>query len=94
MQVIQHMVEFDGEYKDIYEGIFRGCPISPLLAAVRGKNVYYLRYRDDLLILTKTRGHNRKAVKLLNQIFNTVKVEKYPDKTYLAKVENKLVFRG
>jgi len=41
------------------------------------KDFYYVRYMDDILILTKTRWQNRKAVKQLNQILNKLKVEKH-----------------
>jgi hypothetical protein len=47
-----------------------------------------------LLILTKTRWHNRNAVKQLNQILNQLKVEKHPDKTYIGKIENGFDFLG
>jgi hypothetical protein len=43
---------------------------------------------DDILILTKTRWQNRKAVKALNLILNQLKVEKHPDKTFIGKIEN------
>ena len=49
---------------------------------------------DDILILTKTRWHNRKAIKQLNQILNKLKVEKHPDKTYIGKRENGFNFLG
>ena len=43
---------------------------------------------DDILILTKARWQNRKAIKQLNQILNKLKVEKHPDKTYIGKIGN------
>jgi hypothetical protein len=49
---------------------------------------------DDILILTRTRWQNRKAVKQLNQILNKLKVEKHPDKTYIGKIENGFDFLG
>jgi RNA-directed DNA polymerase len=52
------------------------------------ENLYYVRYMDDILILTKTLWHDCKAVKQLNQILNTLKVEKHPDKTPIGKIEN------
>jgi RNA-directed DNA polymerase len=52
------------------------------------ENLYYVRYMDDILILTKTLWHDCKAVKQLNQILNTLKVEKHPDKTTIGKIEN------
>jgi membrane-bound lytic murein transglycosylase len=47
-----------------------------------------------LLILTKTRWQNRKAVKQLNQLLNKLKVEKHPDKTYIGKIEHGFDFLG
>jgi RNA-directed DNA polymerase len=58
------------------------------------KDLYHVRYMDDILILTKTRWQNRKAVKQLNQILNQLKVEKHPDKTYIGKIENGFDFLG
>jgi RNA-directed DNA polymerase len=58
------------------------------------KNLYYVRYMDDILILTKTRWQNLRAVKELNQILNILKVEKHPDKTYIGKIENGFDFLG
>jgi RNA-directed DNA polymerase len=43
---------------------------------------------EDILILTKTRWHNCKAIKALSQILNKLKVEKHPDKTTIGKIEN------
>lgn len=102
-QIIHRYVEFGGDYRDIDQGISRGCPLSPILGALyltaldvhfADKNLYYVRYMDDILILTKTRWQNRKAVKQLNQILNRLKVDKHPDKTYIGKIDNGFDFLG
>jgi RNA-directed DNA polymerase len=102
-QIIHRCVEYGGNYRDINQGISRGCPLSPILGALylkaldeyfADKNLSYVRYMDDILILTKTRWQNRKAVKALNQILNKLKVEKHPDKTYIGKIENGFDFLG
>jgi RNA-directed DNA polymerase len=102
-QVIHRCVEFGGEFRDIGKGISRGCPISPILGALylgalddhfAGKDVYYIRYMDDILILSKTRWQNRKVVKQINHYFNWVKLEKHPDKTFIGKIEKGFDFLG
>ncbi len=49
---------------------------------------------DDILILTKTRWQNHKAVKQLNLILSTLKVEKHPDKTFIGKIDRGFNFLG
>jgi RNA-directed DNA polymerase len=102
-QTMHRCVECGGNYRDINQGISRGCSLSLILGALylkalddhfTDKNLYYVRYMDNILILTKTRWQNRKAVKELNQILNQLKVEKHPDKNYIGKIENGFYFLG
>ena len=102
-QVIRRCVEFGGEYRDIEGGISRGCPLSPILGALylqalddrfAEQEVFYLRYMDDILILTKTRWHNRRAVRQLNQCLGALKLEKHPDKTFIGRIEKGFDFLG
>jgi RNA-directed DNA polymerase len=102
-QVIRRTVEEGGNYHDIKLGIARGCPISPILGALYLKalddafdkqGLHYSRYMDDILILTKTRWHNRKSVKLLNHVFNQLNVEQHPDKTFIGKIAKGFDFLG
>ena len=102
-QVIHRTVESGGNYRDITHGIARGSPVSPILGALYLKELddsfdkeglFYLRYMDDIVILTKTRWHNRKAVRLLNNCFNRLKVKQHPDKTFIGKIERGFDFLG
>ena len=103
-QIIHRTVEYGGNYLDIQKGISRGCPLSPIFGALYLKelddlfsqqsNVYYVRYMDDILIMTKTRWHNRKAIKQMNQCFNRLKVKQHPDKTFIGRLEKGFDFLG
>jgi RNA-directed DNA polymerase len=46
----------------------------------------YRRFMDDVIVLTKTRWHLRKAVKIVNQYFNQLKVAQAPDKTFIGRI--------
>jgi hypothetical protein len=102
-QVIRRCVGFGGEYRDIEGGISRGCPLSPILGALylqaldeqfAEQDVFYIRYMDDILILTRTRWHNRRAVRQLNQYLGSLKLEKHPDKTFIGRIEKGFDFLG
>jgi len=89
---------------DTKHGISRGCPISPLLGALYLKELddafnnqpelYYSRYMDDIVILTKTRWQNSRVVKRLNQVFNSLKVKQHPDKTFIGQIDKGFDFLG
>lgn len=49
--------------------------------------LFYVRYSDDMLMLAPTRWKLKKAVKHLNEIFNGLKLEKHPDKTFIGRIE-------
>ena len=102
-QYLHRMVERGGLYREIQQGISRGCPLSPLIGAFflgeldqtfQQDELFYVRYMDDILILAPTRWKLRWAVKTLNQIFNTLKLEKHPDKTFVGWIEKGFDFLG
>ena len=85
------------------KGISGDWPFSPLMGAfflteldkgVEQGCLFYVRYMDDMLILTKTRWKCRREVKLLNTKFNRLKSEKHPDKTFVGKVAKGFDFLG
>jgi len=49
---------------------------------------------DDLLILASTRWKLKKAIQVLNQTFNELKLEKHPDKTLIGRTERGFDFLG
>lgn len=63
-QVIHRCVEWGGLYRDIKQGISRDCSLSPILGALylqvldkhfKQEGLFYLRYMDDIIILTTSR---------------------------------------
>ncbi|WP_110338554.1 reverse transcriptase domain-containing protein [Nitrosomonas sp. Nm84] len=102
-QIIHRTVEYGGNYREITQGISRDCFLSPIFGALYLKvldelftkfNGYYIRYMDDILIMTKTRWQNRKAIKLMNECFSQLKVEQHPDKTFIGRIEKGFDFLG
>ncbi|ECW3128612.1 hypothetical protein F3Y86_25390, partial [Salmonella enterica] len=78
--------------------------LSPLLAAFhltetdnvfsRNRHVTYARYMDDFLILSPTRWHLRRAVRMLNRHFAQAGFEQHPDKTFIGRVEKGFDWMG
>jgi hypothetical protein len=54
----------------------------------------YFRYLDDILILAPTRWKLKKPIKVLNQTFSELNLEKHPDKTVLGRTEKGFDFLG
>ncbi len=102
-QFLNRCVEWGGLYHDIKKGIPRGSSLSPLLGAfylleldqkLEKLDLKYYRYMDDVLIFAPTRWKLRKAIKVLNQTFNELKLEQHPDKTIIGRTERGFDFLG
>jgi hypothetical protein len=102
-QFLNRCVEWGGLYQDFKRGIPRGSSLSALLGAfylieldhrMEKMNVKYFRYMDDILILASTRWRLKKAIRVLNQTFNELKLGKHPDKTLLGRTERGFDFLG
>ena len=102
-QYLHRMVERGGWYREIKQGISRGCPLSPLIGAFfltsldnkfQQDGLFYVRYMDDILVLAPTRWKLRRAVKVLNETFTVLQLEKHPDKTFIGRIEKGFDFLG
>jgi RNA-directed DNA polymerase len=102
-QFLKRCVEWGGLYKDIERGIPKGASLSPLLGAfylldldrrMERLDVKYIRYMDDIVILSKTRWKLRKAIKVVNQTFDELRLEKHPEKTVIGRIEKGFDFLG
>jgi len=96
-------VHWGGLYQDIIKGLPRGSPLSPLLGAFylyeldkafEQDDCFYIRYMDDILILTKTRWQNRRAIAKFNAIISDLGLKQHPDKTSIGKIEKGFDFLG
>lgn len=96
-QFLWYSVEDRGEIHTPLTGISRGCALSPLLGASllyhvdqdfgAMDDIFYARYMDDFLILTRTRWRLRQCVATLNGYFDRGGFEQHPDKTFIGRVE-------
>ena len=102
-QFLNRCVEWGGLYQDFKKGIPRGSSLSPLLGAfylleldqkMEKLDVKYFRYMDDILILAPTRWKLKKAIRVLNQTFNELNLEKHPEKTLIGRLERGFDFLG
>lgn len=100
---LEHTEQYGGLYTTITQGISKACPLSPLLGAIyltplddamAGLPIKYIRYMDDWLIFSKTKGILRKAIKLTNKILTQLKLIKHPDKTFIGRLSRTFEFCG
>lgn len=102
-QYLRRSLERGGVFREIEKGISPGCPLSPLMGALflhgldarlEGLGLFYVRYMDDIVVLAPTRWKLRRAVRVLNQSFAALGLEKHPGKTTLGRIERGFDFLG
>lgn len=101
---LQRVVEHGGIYYEVKKGIPMGSSLSPLLGAfylreldmrlLEIPGVFYARYMDDILMMTKSRWRLRHAIKIVNEEFELLGLVKHPQKTTIGKVEKGFEFLG
>ncbi len=55
---------------------------------------FYVRFMDDILVLAPTRWTLRRAVKAVNAVLASLRLEKHPDKTFIGRIERGFDFLG
>ena len=82
-QSMHRCVPRSGLFRDITCGQPRGCPLSPLLGAfflaeldnaLEDKGVFYVRYVNAVLVMSRHRWGLRRAIRRLNGILNALKL--------------------
>ncbi len=100
---LKRFVSDGGEYVDVMQGISLGCPLSPLMGALYLKPLddrmaelgcFYIRFMDDWVVLTPTRWKLRRAIKAVNEVMGSLKVEQHPDKTVIGRIAKGFDFLG
>ena len=56
--------------------------------------MFYVRFMDDWIVLASTRWKLRRAIKIVNQTLNELKLGKHPDKTFISRIERGFDFLG
>ncbi len=102
-QYLRRCASWGGLYWAHRQGIALGCPLSPIIGAfflreldeaLEKKGFFYLRFQDDVLVLTLTRWKLRKAIKIVNQVLESLQLVKHPDKTYIGRTAKGFEFLG
>jgi RNA-directed DNA polymerase len=103
-QFLHYSVEHGGNFHQPRRGIPRGFPLSPLLAGFHlfeldrqlagGKATRYLRFMDDLLILTRTRWQLKRAVAHMNRWFTAAGLQQHPEKTFIGRIARGFAWLG
>lgn len=102
-QYLKRTVCYGENYREVNRGISLGCPLSPLMAALylrpldkimHATGLFYIRFMDDWVVIAPNRWKLRKAVKQVNEVLATLKLEQHPDKTYIGRAEKGFDFLG
>lgn len=103
-QYLYYCVDEGGEIHTPETGIPRGCALSPLLGGSllyhidaefnATEDIYYARYMDDFILLTRTRWRLRQSVALLNEFLDWGGFKQHPDKTYIGKISHGMDWQG
>jgi RNA-directed DNA polymerase len=56
--------------------------------------LFYVRFMDDWIVLPPYRWKLKKAIQIVNQTLNELKVEKHPDKTFIGRIAKGFDFLG
>ena len=102
-QYVPRTVVEDGLYEDVTKGISLGCALSPVMGALylqrldermEATGLFYARFMDDWVVLAPSRWKLRRAVRLVQQTLDELKVQTHPQKTFVGKTERGFSFLG
>jgi RNA-directed DNA polymerase len=56
--------------------------------------LFYVRFMDDWIVLSPNWWKLKKAIQIVNQTLNELKVEKHPDKNFIGRIAKGFDFLG
>ncbi len=68
--------------------------LEPLDRRLEATGLTYARYMDDWVILAPTRWSLRRAVRIVNETLEELRVEQHRDKTFIGRIERGFTFLG
>jgi hypothetical protein len=74
--------------------LLRPLYLEPLDRRLEATGLIYARFMDDWVILAPTRWSLRRAVRIVNQTLQELRVEQHPDKTFIGRIERGFTFLG
>ena len=57
-------------------------------------DLFYVRYMDDILVLSRTRWGLRRAVGTVNRVLQRLDLSQHPDKTFIGRIDRGFDFLG
>jgi len=95
-QVLDRVVDRNGCLFEVRRGIARGCSLSPLIGALyladldrelARRDVFYVRFVDDILVLARTRWKLKDAIRRIRRHLAGLELELRPEKTCIGRVD-------
>ena len=68
--------------------------LQRLDARIAANGMFYARFLDDGVILAPSRWKLRRAVRIVQQTLEELKVQTHPDKTFVGRVQRGFTFLG
>jgi RNA-directed DNA polymerase len=103
-QIISPTVLISNRWRTNVHGIPLGCSLSPVLAELylleldrafdQNRDFYYQRFNDDIIVLTKTKWQQKRAVKKVQQLLQRHKLTTRYRKTFIGKTSDLVVYLG
>ncbi len=100
-QWLRRIVETDGIYEEKRKGLPTASSLSPLMGGFYLRRlderseklpVFYIRYMDDILMMSEKRHQLRKGVRAARREFESLKLAIHPDKTFIGRKERDSTF--